>query len=208
MNSNLEFRGKWSDIFGPALVIALARIFTLGIAVPWAFIAYRRRILGLTYYRGYPLAYDGSGGEYFGEIIIGFLLTLITVGFYSFLGFYQARLIKYDIQHTILPGGKRLQFRANGIDFFGQYLLIGFLTGITCGIYFFWGYARMRRFIIEHSSIDGRPLNFIGTGGQYLGHSIIIALLTFITIGFYAFLCAGAARITRWDAEKTIIPEY
>jgi len=207
MGNRLEFRGKWSDIFWPGVVIALASIFTLGIAVPWAFMAYRKKVIALTYYNGQPLDYDGKGGEYFGEIIVGLLLTLVTIGFYSFLGFFQARLLRYDAAHTILPGGNRLELRCNGIDLFGQYLLIGFLTAITAGIYTFWGYARMRRFVLQHCFVGDRPLNFTGSGGQYLGNIIIIFLLTLITVGIYSFLGMGTARILKWDAENSIIPE-
>ena len=45
MTDRLEFRGKWSDIIGPIWLMILAGIFTLGIAVPWAFISYRKRIM-------------------------------------------------------------------------------------------------------------------------------------------------------------------
>jgi uncharacterized membrane protein YjgN (DUF898 family) len=186
--------------------MVLAGCFTLGIAVPWAFISYRKRIMHLTYFQDQPLDYDGQGGEYFGELLIGLLLTVITLGFYSFLGFYQARLLRYDANHTLLPDGRRLEFRANGIDFFGQYLLIGLLSAITAGIYSFWGYARMRRFILEHTFVDEKPLHFDGTGGQFLGNSLIILLLSAITLGIYGIVCAGNARIIHWDAEHTIVP--
>jgi uncharacterized membrane protein YjgN (DUF898 family) len=206
MTDRLEFRGKWSDIIGPIWLMILAGIFTLGIAVPWAFISYRKRIMHLTYLQNQPLDYDGRGGEYFGELLIGFLLTVVTLGLYSVLGFYQARLLRYDVNHTILPDGRRLDFQIHGIDFFGQYLLIGFLSAITFGIYTFWGYARMRRFILEHTFVDQRPLRFDGTGGQFLGNSLVIFLLSVVTLGIYGILCAGNARIIHWDGEHTIVP--
>lgn len=207
MANRLEFRGKWSDLFGPSLVMALAAVFTLGIALPWAFVAYRKKVLSLTYYRGSPLSYDGSGGEYFGQMFVGLLLTLVTVGFYSLLGFYEVRMLKYDTEHTILPDGRRLQFRGQGLDFFGQYLLVGFLTTITFGIYYFWGYVRMRRFTLERCFVDDRPMGFTGSGGDFFGKSIVISLLTMITLGIYSFLCMGTVKMLLWDCENTTLPD-
>ena len=208
MGNRLEYRGKWSDIFWQVILLVLASIFTLGLAVPWAFVAYRRKVLSFTFYQGAPLYYDGEGGEYFGQIMLGLLLTLVTLGFYLSLGFYQARLLKYDVSHTILPGGQRMVFTGTGLDLFGQYLLIAVLSGLTLGIYGFWGYARMRRFILQHTFVEGRPLNFSGTGGQYLGISLIIALLSAITLGIYSFLGMSTTRMLRWDAQNTIIPDF
>lgn len=208
MGYRLEFRGKWTDIIGPILLMALVSAVTAGIAFPWVWVAYRRRVLNMTYYKNQAMDYDGTGGGYFGEWFIGLLLTLVTLGFYSLLGFMQARLLKYDAEHTIFPGGKHMQFRANGIDLFGQYLLIGFLSAITLGIYSFWGYARMRRFVLEHCFIDNTPLTFSGTGGQFLGNCIVIFFFTAITLGIYSFLCVGNARILKWDCENTIVPDF
>lgn len=207
MGNRLEFRGKWTDIFGPLILIGLAAVFTLGIAVPWAFVSYRKKVLGMTYYKNSPLYYDGKGGEYFGELFVGFLFTLFTLGLYSLLGFYQARLLRYDCSHTILPGGKRMEFRGKGLDLFAQYLLIGILSTITLGIYSFWGYTRMRRIILEHTFVENKPLQFSGNGSQFLGISIVIIFLTIVTLGIYQFLCIGQAKILRWDCENTLVPD-
>lgn len=207
MKYQLEFRGKWTDIIGPILLMALVSGITLGIAFPWMWVAYRKRVMNLSFYKGQPLDYDGSGGDYFVELIIVGLLSLVTLGFYAMLGFAQARLLRFDASHTLFPGGKRMQFRAGGIDLFGQYLLIGLLSAITFGIYGFWGYTRMRRFVLEHCFLDDMPLTFTGTGGQFFGHCLVIALLTGITLGIYSFLCAGTARILKWDVNNTVVPD-
>jgi len=207
VTNQLEFRGKWTDIIWPVILIALAGIFTLGIAVPWAFISYRKKVFSLTYYRGSSMSYDGVGGEYFGQMIVGLLLTLVTIGFYALLGYYEVRLLKYDVEHTILPDGRRMQFRGQALDFFGQYLVIGILSTLTLGIYAFWGYARMRRFTLEHCYIDGKQLRFSGTGGQFLGISIVIFLLTLVTLGIYSFLGFSTVKTLRWDSENTLIPD-
>ena len=110
-------------------------------------------------------------------------------------------------EHTILPGGKRLEYRGGALDFFGQLLLVSILTTITFGIYAFWGYPRIRRHVISNSFVNGRSLQFTGTGGQYLGIALINLVLTIITFGLYSLLGPAAVRELRWDTENTILPD-
>jgi len=207
MRGNLEFRGNWTTLFGAILLATLLTIFTLGIGTPWAYAYLRRTVLSNTYYQGRALQFDGTGGQVLGQYLIIFLLTLITLGFYAFLGFASVRILRWDAEHTILPNGKRLEYRGTGLDLLGELLLIYILSALTLGIYFFWGYARLRRHILTHTTVDGRPLQFTGTGGQYFGVAFVNLLLTTITLGLYSLLGFASVRELRWDAENTILPE-
>lgn len=207
MQESLDFRGKWTDLFANWLLVALLMVVTLGIYYPWGYVRLRRLILKNTYYRDKQLDFDGTGGELFGELLMIALLTLITLGFYALLGFATVRILKWDARHTILPDGTRLEYRGTGLDLFAQWLLVGILTSLTLGIYYFWGYVRIRRHILTNTFAAGCPLSFTGTGGQYLGISLVNTVLTLITLGLYAVLGFATIRELRWECQNTLVPE-
>jgi uncharacterized membrane protein YjgN (DUF898 family) len=206
MQDNLEFRGEWTDLFANILLVTLLTALTLGIYFPWGYVRLRRVILQHTFYQGRPLNFDGTGGEFFGHCLVVLLLTLITLGFYALLGFASVRILRWDAQHTILPDGTRLEYRGAPLDLFVQWLIVGILTAITFGIYFFWGYPRIRNHIISNTFAAGQPLQFTGTGGQYFGVALVNFLLTTITLGIYSLLGFAAVRELKWDCENTVMP--
>jgi uncharacterized membrane protein YjgN (DUF898 family) len=208
MKNNLEFRGHWTNILGATLVIFFLTVITLGIYAPWGYARFRRIVLNLTYYREQPLQFDGTGGQVFRLYLAIVFFSFITLGLYAFLGFAQLRMLRWDSDHTILPDGRRLEYRGSALDLLAQYLLIGLLSTLTLGIYYFWGYARLRRHIISNTYIQGleQPLQFYGTGSQFLGIGLVNALLTIITLGLYAFLGFAAVRLIKWDVDNTALP--
>jgi uncharacterized membrane protein YjgN (DUF898 family) len=207
MRQRLEFRGSWLDIFGATLLMGLLSLVTLGIGIPWAYVHYRKTIISHTFLNEQPLQFDGKGGQLFGQMLMILLLTLITLGFYAILGFANVRILKWDAEHTILPPGQRLEFRGGALSLFGQLLLVGLLTLVTVGIYSFWGYVRIRRWVVTNSYLGGVALEYTGTGGQYLGLVLVNFLLSLITLGFYALLGFATKRELTWDCGNTLVPE-
>jgi uncharacterized membrane protein YjgN (DUF898 family) len=118
MRQNLEFRGSWTDIFGTLIVVVVLSTITFGIYGPWGYARMRRVILSRTYYQDQPLQFDGTGGQAFGLFLMVALLSLVTLGLYAILGFAAVRVIKWETEHTILPGGKRLEYRGSALDLF------------------------------------------------------------------------------------------
>lgn len=203
---NLEFRGRWIDIFGNVLLIGILSIITLGIYAPWGYARYQRVIATRTYYQDQSLQFDGTGGQAFVEFLIIAALTIVTLGLYAILGFASTRLLRWQYAHTILPTGQRLEYEGDAIDLFFENFLVVFFSILTLGIYYFWGYARVRRYIVTHTYLDGKPLQFEGTGGQYFVVALVNTLLTIITLGFYALLGFATVRLLRWDARNTVVP--
>ncbi|MEZ4864549.1 MAG: DUF898 family protein [Caldilineaceae bacterium] len=206
--NNLDFRGTWTELFGTVIVVTLLTLITCGIYAPWGYAQMRRVVLAHTFYRDRPLRFDGTGGQVFGELLWILLFTVITLGLYPLLGFAQVRLLKWECEHTILPDGRRLEYRGSAFNLFGQYLLIGLLSTLTLGIYYFWGYTQFRRHIIAHTFIQGygNPFQFTGTGGQYLGVALVNLLLTIITLGIYSLLGFAMVRTLKWDTGNTVVP--
>lgn len=203
---NLEFRGRWIDIFGNMLLITLLSTITLGIYIPWGYARYKRVITTRTFYDDRPLQFDGSGGQAFVEFLIIGALTIITLGLYPILGFASTRLLRWEYAHTILPTGQRLEYRGDAIDLFFEQFLLFFFSVLTLGIYAFWGYVRVRRYIVSHTYLDGSPLQFEGTGGQYFIIWLLNTLFTIITLGLYTTLGFATVRVLRWDARSTAVP--
>ncbi len=204
---NLEFRGRWIDIFGTLLLNTLLTIITLGIYAPWGYARYQRVITTRTFYDDRPLQFDGSGGQAFVEFLIIGALTIITLGLYPILGFATTRLLRWRYAHTILPTGQRLEYQGDAIDLFFERFLLVFFSILTLGIYAFWGVVRVRRYIITHTYLDGKPLEFTGTGGQYFIIWLVNTLLTIITLGIFAVLGFVTVRLLRWDARNTAVPD-
>lgn len=203
---NLEFRGRWIDIFGNVLLISILSIITLGIYAPWGYARYQRIIATRTYYQDQPLQFDGTGGQAFVEFLIIAALSIVTLGLYGILGFASTRMLRWQYAHTILPTGQRLEYEGDAIDLFFENFLLVLFSILTLGIYYFWGYARIRRYILTHTHLDGKSLQFEGTGGQFFVLSLVNALLTIVTLGFFSLLGFATVRLLRWDARNTAVP--
>jgi len=206
MHINLEFRGRWVEIFLNLLLIGLLSGITLGLYLPWGYARWKRMVAANTYFDNRPLQFDGTGGQAFVEFLIIGALSLITLGLYWILGFAGVRLLRWEYAHTILPTGQRLDYRGGAIDLFFENFLLVFFSSLTLGIYFFWGYARLRRHIVTNTVLDGEPLEFTGTGVQFLVIALLNLILSVITLGFYSILGFAAVRQLQWDINNTLVP--
>ena len=74
MPTNLEFRGRWLNVYGNLILIAFLTGITLCIYVPWGYARWQRIVTENTYYEDQQLEFDGSGVEVFVQfIVIGIL---------------------------------------------------------------------------------------------------------------------------------------
>ena len=63
-------------------------------------------------------------------------------------------------------------------------LMVTLLTGITGGIYMFWGKTRIRRYLWGHLTLLGDRISYTGTGKElFLGFLIVLAVLTPVFLG-------------------------
>ncbi len=156
--------------------------------------------------------YDGTGLEMLTTCILGFLLTLVTLG----LGmpWYIVMLQRHVNSKTqLLPtprGALKLDFDGTGGKLFVIGLVGGLLTLLTLGLYGPWWLASLIRYFTDHTtakSDDGTRyrLRFNGTGGRLFVVLFVGLLLTVLTLGIYGawFVC----NLNRALAEKTEILE-
>ena len=188
MPTNLEFRGRWLNIYGNVILIAILSGFTAGIYVPWGYARWQRIITENTYFEDQQLEFDGSGAEVFVQFVIIGFYTLITLGLYVFLGFSATRMLRWQYAHTLMPNGQRMDYQGNTVDIFWEWLLLVLFTPLTLGIYYYWGRNRFRRQVLTNVSLDDQQIKFGSTSGDYLLAVLSNWVMTVIAVGVYAVL--------------------
>ena len=145
--------------------------------------------------------YKGTGAGLFGNLFVGVLLTIITLGIY--LPWFVVKLYKYVLENTIMKvGGSevRFDFRGSGAELFGTWIIGVILSIITLGIYYSWFVVSVSKFFAANvvaRDADGREYTgtFNGTGGALFGTMFVGTLLTIITLGIYCpWFCINLAR--------------
>jgi uncharacterized membrane protein YjgN (DUF898 family) len=142
--------------------------------------------------------FSGTGGEMFGKMFVGMLLSGITLGIYLpwFLaGFYRYIYSKITFGPTA-RGNVKLEFTGTGGQLFVTFLVGQLLTMITLGIYAPWFITNLIKFYADNSiatTEDGTKyqLKYDGTGGSLLVTFLVGGLLCGITLGIYMpwFMC-------------------
>ena len=149
--------------------------------------------------------FDGGVIELIGYRILGFLVTILTLGIAR--SWAICMIIRYKVNHTVL-NGKRLRFEGKGSGLFVERLKWLILTIITLGIYGLWRPVKMLKW--EVSQIHFEDEDFL-TGESYfdagllklIGINILCFLVTLLTLGI-AYPVAECMKL-KWIAKHTII---
>lgn len=191
MPTNLEFRGRWLNIYGNLILIAILSGITALIYVPWGYARWQRIITENTYFEDEQLEFDGSGADVFVQFIVIGFYTLITLGLYIILGFSATRMLRWQYAHTLMPNGQRMDYEGKTLDIFWEWFLLILFTPLTLGIYYYWGRNRLRRRILTHVSLNDQPVQIGSTAGEYFLSVVsnwvmtIVALVLYAVIGFF-----------------------
>lgn len=193
----LEFSGTGGELFVTYLLGGFLSMITLGIYLPWFICKLIKFFANNTVATApdgtrYRPSFEATGGELFVQLLVGYLLTLITVGIY--FPWFLCKLNKLILSRMSVleneqPVGS-FDFEGTGGDLFVTYLVGALLTSITLGIYMPWFMVKIMRFTAEGTrvSYQGRMFagSFHGTGGEFFVTYLVGALLTSITLGIYA----------------------
>ncbi len=188
MPTNLEFRGRWLNVYGNLILIAILSGITLGIYVPWGYARWQRIVTENTYFEDQQLEFDGSGAEVFVQFIVIGFYTLITLGLYAILGFSATRMLRWQYAHTLTPNGLRLEYEGKTIDIFWEWFLLVIFTPLTLGLYYYWGRNRLRSQILNHVSLSDQPMQFSTTPGDYFLAVLSNWVMTVVAVGLYGAL--------------------
>jgi len=93
--------------------------------------------------------FDGGLFQLIGWSIVGFLITVLTLGIcypWALCLFYR-----WKIEHTVIEG-HRLQFSGSAVSLFGNWIKWLFFVIITLGIYSFWLGIALEKWKVKHTS--------------------------------------------------------
>lgn len=114
----------------------------------------------------YQLEFNGKGSEFFSVIIVNWLLTVLTLGFYY--PWAKARKLQFLYGETSLNGDS-FSFHGTGKEMFKGFIKALLIIGLLYAAFFLFIYLK---------------LPFLGIGILYLG---ILALLPFAIHGSYRY---------------------
>ncbi|MGH7884562.1 MAG: YjgN family protein [Thermodesulfobacteriota bacterium] len=78
---------------------------------------------------------------------------------------------------------KKFNFHGTGSDLFSIYIVNFLLIIVTFGIYYFWGKAKIKRYMYSQSEFDGDRFTFHGTGNElFKGGMIAIGFLVIYSL--------------------------
>jgi uncharacterized membrane protein YjgN (DUF898 family) len=97
--------------------------------------------------------FNGGAGTYFGTALLGFLITVLTLGIcYPFALVLRER---WRAKHSFVDG-QQLVFTGSAWGLFGRWVLWLLLIIITIGIYSFWVAPRLARWKWESTDFAAR----------------------------------------------------
>jgi len=139
-----------------------------------------------------PSVFDGKLIQLIGWYLIGWLLTIITLG----LGapFARCFILDWRFRHTKI-NGKRLCFDGNGLQLWGNIIKWAFFSVITLGIFLLFLPVQWNRWVVKHTHYEGnrKPrVNyslFDGITWEYIGISVLSGLLNLFSLGLLAPFC-------------------
>jgi uncharacterized membrane protein YjgN (DUF898 family) len=112
--------------------------------------------------------FDGGAATYVGTALLGFLITLVTLGIcYPFALVLKER---WRAKHSYIDGN-RLVFTGSAIGLFGLWIRWFLLIVVTLGIYLFWVGPRIAGWKWEHTSFDPYWNAGPSFSGQASGHT-------------------------------------
>jgi len=201
-----EFAGTGGQLFVINLVGCLLMIITIGIYTPWYMVKLTKFLADHTKGKAqdgttYRLAFKGSGGDLFVTCIVGWILSVITLGIYT--PWFIVKLWKYFASNSdILEGETKvgaLDFTGTGGDLFVTFLVGYLLSIITLGIYFPWFMVKLAIYYRKNLRADVQGAihtgGFTGAGGQFFVKLLVGYLLTLVTIGIYgAWFCVDILK--------------
>ncbi len=210
-----KFSGSGGELFGKLFVGLLLTMVTFGIYSPWFVVGmmkyfFSKSQFGPTGKGDLQLEFKGQGGEFFVIGLVGYLLTLITLGIYG--PWFMAKLIRFyaDNSEAKAQDGTsyQLRFDASGGDLFVAFLVGYLLTMITFGIYTPWFMCKLQELFYANTSIvsGGQKvggLDFNGSGGELFVTFLVGYLLTVITLGIY--MPWFQVKIMKFYAQHTVI---
>ncbi|WMX14005.1 DUF898 family protein [Aureispira sp. CCB-E] len=171
--------GLYGAIIGGLLSVAFFLC-----AFPYAIHGSMRYQTSRTSWNGVHWGYRGNLGVFIRKFIIGYFMTVFTLGIYG--AWYAQSLRKYIVGNTRF-GNIEFEYDGDGLTYFVMHLKGIVLTICTLGIYFFWYNKDIFNYLVNQTSArhEEEEIEFTSelTGGALFGHMFTNALLVVFTLG-------------------------
>jgi uncharacterized membrane protein YjgN (DUF898 family) len=212
-NVRLSFTGRGGQLFVIFLVNYLLMIVTLGFYGPWALCRVIKFFTENTQAHAddgtqIQLRFEGTGGDLFVTILVGYLLTVITIGIYLpwFICSMQRLLLsKTKLTENGAPIGS-FDFSGTGGSLLGTFIVGYLLTLVTFGIYGSWFQVKIFRFFASNTRVDYHGRRFVG---DFMGKGLDLFLINVvgwflipITLGIYFFWFL--AKLLRFQTQNLV----
>lgn len=155
----LSFHGTGADLFAQCIIAYVLTILTFGIYAPWMICTLHRFYYDNTRIHSsngeLTLTFRGTGSELFVTFVIGYVLTFLTLGLYSF--WLQVELMRFTTGNTSVTssGGGRyaVKFTGTGWEYFCINVVGIILSMLTFGLYYFWMLNNLIRFQTDYVEV-------------------------------------------------------
>ena len=107
---------------------------------------------------------------------------------------------------TVVTLTGRSEFNGSVWGLIGLTLLVYFVTICTLGLGTAWAICKEKRWIAEHTTIDGLQVVFDGCAGEIFWRLIGWTFLSVVTLGIYTFW--AIIKFQKWTAENTHLEAY
>lgn len=95
--------------------------------------------------------FDGGLFQYVGWSILGFLVTVCTLGICY--PWSVTMILNWRAKHTVI-NGKRLKFDGTAVGLFGNWIKWWLLCIVTLGIYSFWLFISLEKWKTKHTMFE------------------------------------------------------
>lgn len=205
LRTDSYFDGKFIEYLGYKLLAFLITVATLTIAKPWADKLILDYKINHTVYNGKRLKFEGKGTSLFIQRFKWILLTIVTLGIYSF--WIPIKQKKWIVSNIHFEDEK---FNENESTFDGKLLqLIGLnlltylLTIISFGLLFPFTICYKLKWEAKHTIINRKKIVFNGKTMSLIGHYLLWWFLSIITFGIYGLWLP--MKVYGWQVKNTHI---
>ncbi len=206
-----DFTGTGGELLGKLFVGYLLTLITFGIYGAWFVCKMINYIASKVSFGPTPrgvvrFRFDGKGGDLFVTFLVGYLLTIITIGIYT--PWFICKIQKFYADNTVVTtddGSEfKLAFSGKGGDLFVTFLVGYLLTMITFGIYMPWFVCKLNKWFAQNTKITKQGgevggMDFTGQGGELFVTFLVGYLLTIITFGIY--MAWFQVKLLKFNAE-------
>jgi uncharacterized membrane protein YjgN (DUF898 family) len=169
-------------LISPDLGNAVQIAFALGVValIPFAVYWSRAYLLSRSTWRGIHFSMEPGAGSFARTFILGYLLTLVTLGLYMPVWLNKLRKISTDRSRF---GNQAFRYDGDDLAVWVMSMKGLLLSILTLGIYYFWFRAELSRYEVEHTHFGQARGRLELTGGDVFKFSMIYLFGTTLTLG-------------------------